>query len=202
MTDHNDETKKLSRRDALILGGGSLAGLLLGRCAQAPPVEAPAVPTTAPAVEPPAPEAEAPAPVAEPVVQEIAHLNTTPVNYVGRSLEVCEGCRLCEIACSQFHENGKFWPAASRVRIHEYHPGLEFPVLCYQCGNAPCVEACPEGAISIDPETSTMIYDPELCLRVVEGADCTECFDACPGNAITFHPESQLPISCDLCGGE
>src|SRR5690554_2439810 len=132
MTDHNEE-KKLSRRDALILGGGSLAGLLLGGCAQAPPVEAPAAD---PATLPAAPEAEAAAPAAAPVVQEIAHLNTTPVNYIGRNLTSCEGCRLCEMACSQFHEDDKIWPAASRVRVHEYYPGLEFPVLCNQCVNA------------------------------------------------------------------
>ena len=200
MTDHYDEKKQLSRRDALILGGSSLAGLILGGCSPAAPTptDAPAAPATEAVVPTDAPVEAA---AVEPVTQQVVNLNTTPVAYIGRNFEKCSGCRLCEVACSEYHES-KIWPAASRVRVHEYYPGLEFPVLCYQCGNAPCVEACPEGAISIDPETSTVVYDETKCLRVIEGADCTECHDACPGNAITFHPESQLPISCDMCGGD
>ncbi|HQE18830.1 MAG TPA: hypothetical protein PK607_10010, partial [Aggregatilineales bacterium] len=104
MSDHN-EKKQLSRRDVLILGGGSLAGLVLGGCAPAPA----ATPTEAPAAEPAVEPTDAPAaapPAAEPVVEVPVNLNTTPVAYVGRSLEHCSGCRLCEVACSQFHEDG------------------------------------------------------------------------------------------------
>ncbi len=201
MSDHNEEKKQLSRRDVLILGGGSLAGLVLGGCAPAPA----ATPTEAPAAEPAVEPTQAPAaapPAAEPVVEVPANLNTVPVAYVGRDLDKCSGCRLCEVACSQFHEDGKIWPAASRVRVHEFYPGIEFPVLCYQCGNAPCVDACPEGAISVNPETSTVVFDETKCLRTTEGSDCTECFTGCPGGAITFHPETRIPISCDLCDGD
>lgn len=198
MADQENEKKQVSRRDVLILGGGSLTSLLLAGCkpqAEAA-TEAPTEAAVEAATEAPAAATAAPAAAAEAVV------NTVPVAYVGRNFESCSGCRLCEVACSQFHEDGKIWPAAARIRVHEYYPGLEFPVLCYQCGNTPCVPACPEDAVFIDPETSTVVYDETKCIRVTEGAECTECHDACPGNAITFHPESRLPISCDMCGGE
>ncbi|HLV44382.1 MAG TPA: hypothetical protein VKY39_05465, partial [Aggregatilineales bacterium] len=141
MTDHNEEKKQLSRRDALILGGGSLAGLILGGCAQPAPAPATNPPAAPAATEAGATAAPAEAAAVEPVAQQVVNLNTTPVAYVGRTFDKCSGCRLCEITCSEFHE-GKIWPAASRVRVHEYYPGLEFPVLCYQCGNAPCADAC------------------------------------------------------------
>ena len=201
MAEQNNEKKQLSRRDVLILGGGSLTSLLLAGCRPeaAEPTQAPAQETAA--NEPvKAPTAAAPTNEAPPA--PASEVNTVPARYVGRHLESCSGCRLCEQACSQYHGDGKIWPAASRVRVHEFYPGIEFPVLCYQCGNTPCLPACPAEAISINPETSTIVFDETKCLRTTEGADCTECHDACPGNAITFHPEKRIPISCDLCDGD
>src|SRR5690606_16464864 len=154
----------LSRRDVLILGGGSLAGLVLAGCAPAPAATPPEAPAAEPAVEPTDAPAAAP-PAADPGVDVPDHLPTPPAAYVGRRRQHCSGRRLCEQACSQYHEDGKIWRAASRVRVHEFCPGIEFPVLCYQCGNAPCADACPESAISINPETSTVVFDETKCLR-------------------------------------
>jgi len=124
-----------------------------------------------------------------------------PPTWVGRNLADCTGCRHCEMACSIFHE-GVIWPGASRVRVYEFPPSIELPVLCYQCADAPCARECPASALSIDAETGTIMIDNEKCLRVAEGTDCRVCADACPGNTIRMHPVENVPMFCDLCGGD
>ena len=123
--------------------------------------------------------------------------------FVGRDFTACTGCKNCQIACSKIKE-GKIWPAAARVQVLEYLPGVEFPVLCYQCAdNAKCVEKCPAAALSVDTTKNNAIkIDTTKCLRTAKGGDCTICRDECPGTAVTFHPVSKAPLICDLCGGD
>ena len=125
----------------------------------------------------------------------------TPTTWVGRNLADCTGCRHCEIACSLYHED-VIWPGASRVRVYEFPPSIEFPVLCYQCADVPCARECPTEALSIDPETKTIVVDNESCLRISDGTDCRVCADACPGSTIRMHPAENVPMFCDLCGGD
>lgn len=126
-----------------------------------------------------------------------------PAQWVSREFTSCTGCRKCEVACSQIKESGKTWPATARVAVREYPPGIEFPVLCYQCGaGAKCVETCPVQAITLNAADSTVRYDLTKCLRTAKNGDCTVCADNCPGSAITFHPVSRAPLSCDLCNGD
>lgn len=125
-----------------------------------------------------------------------------PTTWIGRNLAACTGCRNCEIACSQKHENGAIRLAASRIQVYEVTPGLEFPVTCYQCDETRCVTACPEGALKQDPANSTIILDEKKCLRTAQKGECTKCADACPGTTIMFHPDSSAPLFCDLCGGD
>ena len=134
-----------------------------------------------------------------------AQTTSTPVPaaWIGRDFTACTGCKSCVIACSKAKE-GKIWPAAARVTVEEYNPGVEFPVLCYQCAdNAKCVEKCPAGALSVDPaKNATIVVDTNKCLRTAKNGDCTICRDECPGTAVTFHPVSKAPLICDLCGGD
>lgn len=126
-----------------------------------------------------------------------------PTLWVGRDFTACTGCKLCRIACSKEKE-GKIWPAVARVSLHEYPPGHEFPVLCYECGDGPkCVEKCPTAALSVDTKNNnTIIVDTTKCLRTAKNGDCTICRDECPGTAVTFHPVSKAPLICDLCNGD
>lgn len=125
----------------------------------------------------------------------------TPLTWVGRNLDACTGCRQCEIACSLTHEN-VIWPGASRVRVYEFPPSIEIPVLCYQCPDVPCVRECPADALSVDEETLTVAVDSSKCLRITEGTDCRVCADVCPGSTIRMHPSEDVPMFCDLCGGD
>ncbi len=115
--------------------------------------------------------------------------------WIARDLSKCCGCRKCEIACSLHHER-KIWPEASRVRVFMLVPGAEFPHLCAQCDDYPCVEACHFEALSINRKTSAVI---------VKGAKCTgcgKCIEACPGRIPHMHPAKNKIVICDLCNGE
>ncbi|NHJ21376.1 MAG: 4Fe-4S dicluster domain-containing protein [Candidatus Lokiarchaeota archaeon] len=114
--------------------------------------------------------------------------------WIKRIYEKCSGCRRCEIACSLYHE-GKIWPEASRVRVFMFVPGVEIPHLCFQCDDYPCVQACPEEALSVDDRTGAVITDKSKCTA------CGTCIDACPGRVPHLHPQHDYIVICDLCGG-
>ncbi len=127
-----------------------------------------------------------------------------PDLWIGRNIDDCTGCRLCQVACSVAKED-KIQPSIARVTVYQFYPGVEFPVLCYQCGDdAKCVEACPVEALSVDPskKLNTIAIDTSRCLRTAKGGDCTLCQDECPGTAVTYHPTTKAPLICDLCGGD
>ena len=118
---------------------------------------------------------------------------TIEINYAA-----CTGCRLCETACSLFHEN-VVWLEASRIRVEQFYPGpLDIPVLCHRCFERYCVAACPTPALAYD-ESAEIIRvnsDRSACLQ------CQACYTACPHTgAIAPHPKTNLPILCDLCDG-
>jgi Fe-S-cluster-containing hydrogenase component 2 len=110
--------------------------------------------------------------------------------------DVCSGCRACEIACVAHHD-GRFGTATARIRVHKTEPlGADTPHVCRLCGRAPCVAACPAGALYRDDVTEAVLLRSEDC------TGCAACVDACPFDVVILHPESGLPLICDLCGGE
>ncbi len=114
--------------------------------------------------------------------------------WIARDLSRCSGCRKCEIACSLHHEE-RIWPEASRVRIFMLVPGADFPHLCVQCEDYPCVEACPFKALSKSRKTGAVLVNNSKC------TGCGTCIDACPGRIPHMHPTSKKIVICDLCNG-
>lgn len=107
---------------------------------------------------------------------------------------ICTGCKACEIACSFAHEK-KFNPRLARIRVTKMEEvGIDYPITCRQCRDAPCVASCPVNALTMSNE-KTILVDEEKCIR------CGMCAEACPFGAITLHPKDGLPLICDLCGG-
>lgn len=109
---------------------------------------------------------------------------------------ICSGCRSCELACSLTHE-GVFAPELARVHIEKIEPaGVDRPLVCRQCGNAACVNACPTGALSRGVATRAVLVDKSIC------TGCALCASACAFGVIRFSPETGHPLICDLCGGD
>ncbi|MEM2003887.1 MAG: 4Fe-4S dicluster domain-containing protein [Nitrososphaerota archaeon] len=115
--------------------------------------------------------------------------------WIARDFLKCSGCRLCEIVCSLHHE-GRIWPEASRVRVFMLVPGVEYPHLCAQCHDHPCMDACPTGAITVNDETGAINVNRDMC------TGCASCVDACPGRIPHLHPTLNYALICDLCGGD
>jgi anaerobic carbon-monoxide dehydrogenase iron sulfur subunit len=108
----------------------------------------------------------------------------------------CTGCRICEQWCAWSHF-GQVTPALARLRIRKDHRQFTSQIVaCIQCEPAECMLVCPQEAIRRDPQTFGLLLDEDLCLL------CNNCVDSCPEECIQIHPESQIPLLCDLCGGD
>lgn len=114
-------------------------------------------------------------------------------------MEKCTGCRTCEVACS-LKNTGRVHPTRSRVRIIGYERRGEYhnyiPMLCQQCSDPLCMEACPTNAISRDVVTGALVVDEEACVG------CRVCNMVCPIGGISIDPVREVAYKCDLCGGD
>ncbi|MFW9830645.1 MAG: 4Fe-4S dicluster domain-containing protein [Candidatus Thorarchaeota archaeon] len=118
----------------------------------------------------------------------------------------CTGCRVCELVCSEAHENA-FQPSKARIHVLSFDVTVQdVPIVCQQCTDAPCQEACPQDAISRNNETTAVVIDRELCIQ------CGACVRACvigldlidPTQklAIRLDENKEMPLKCDLCDGD
>ena len=109
--------------------------------------------------------------------------------------ESCSGCRMCELVCAIHHfgvNNPK--KSAVRVLVTYPHPVVRMPIVCSQCKLPVCADACPVGALR---RTDGVVQlDADACVS------CMKCAEACPFGAIYAHEDLEIPIKCDLCGGE
>jgi Fe-S-cluster-containing dehydrogenase component len=66
------------------------------------------------------------------------------------------------------------------------------PMRCMHCGKAPCIEACPEDAITrrID---GIVLIDEARC------TGCKICIEACPLGAIEFDDNKNTVMKCTMC---
>ena len=98
----------------------------------------------------------------------------------------CMGCHACEVACKQEH-GLSVGPRV--VRVLEGAP-LFKPLFCHHCEDAPCAKACPEGAITKDPETGVVLVDRDKCTGCnavpgksgAEKQETSSCKVGCPAH--------------------
>lgn len=119
------------------------------------------------------------------------------------NVERCVACKTCEIACALNRSSlSRQLPDAiyeavsplSRVRVEP--TGMEggFPIQCRHCDDAPCLDACPAGALYRDPEGLVLIHD-ERCIG------CWMCLMVCPFGAPQPFRHFRKAIKCDQCKG-
>ncbi len=105
----------------------------------------------------------------------------------------CMGCRACQVACKEWNDNPAETTAClgcydnpedlspitwNRVEFYEYEQNgwvnwFFRPVRCMHCIDAPCVKACPTGAL-YKHELGFTAYDESLC------NGCGYCTQFCP----------------------
>ena len=105
----------------------------------------------------------------------------------------CNGCRLCELACSLRHVK-EFNPAVARIQVIGFDELFCLPVTCFQCESPYCMEICPAGAIT-KGEAEGVRVSKEKCVG------CKMCTLACPFGNIVFSVKEKAAIKCELCDG-
>ncbi len=80
--------------------------------------------------------------------------------------------------------------------IYDSKGNIAVPIMCQQCEEPPCEEACRIKAIRPDPGTGILTVNEEKCIG------CNICIIACPLGGFTLDPATKKPIMCDLCDGD
>ena len=127
---------------------------------------------------------------------------------------LCVACHRCELACTEFND-GKATPRLARIKITRnvmfgpsgtnpipptfgvHGNGLVVQDTCRQCPHpVPCANACPQGAIQVDPKTGARVVVKERCIG------CHLCEKACPWDMMSFDDEENKASKCFLCNGD
>jgi carbon-monoxide dehydrogenase iron sulfur subunit len=109
---------------------------------------------------------------------------------------VCVGCRACEVFCA-YHHYGENNPSRALLRVVKMdNISVDIPVVCQHCGDAPCMKACPTGAISRNSTTGAVVISQADCTQ------CRACMMACPYGVIMIDPKTGEVTKCDLCQGD
>jgi Fe-S-cluster-containing dehydrogenase component len=109
----------------------------------------------------------------------------------------CWGCKTCEVACKQEHHqpDGINYIDVTEdgpKKVDEKFDFIYRLSICKHCDAPPCMEACPEQAIS-KREDGIVVLDSEKC------TGCQACLEACPYGAITFDAAEGTAQKCNLC---
>ncbi|RVX39795.1 Fe-S-cluster-containing dehydrogenase component [Nonomuraea polychroma] len=111
-------------------------------------------------------------------------------------LNTCIGCHACSVACKAEFDVplGVFRDTVKYVEDGTYpHATRHFiPVLCNHCEDAPCLNACPTGAI-------VRLENGEV---TIDEGDCNLnrfCMAACPYGAIYVDVEKNAAQKCTFC---
>ncbi len=108
----------------------------------------------------------------------------------------CSGCYACVVACQDQNERLEDDPLFRQVsQWEENSPSVRIrsiSIACYHCGDAPCLMACPTGAIFRYAETGIVDVNRDLCVG------CHSCELVCPFAAPKFAVDGRM-AKCDLC---
>ncbi|MCM8596867.1 hydrogenase 2 operon protein HybA [Accumulibacter sp.] len=133
---------------------------------------------------------------------------------------LCIGCKACVAACKRANENPPEFSTADELWdtpldtsgktfniIKMYRNGTMatkdaeidgyafMKTSCMHCADPSCVSACPVTAMTKDPKTGVVAYDPEACVG------CRYCVVACPFGIPKYQYDSPTGKigKCELC---
>lgn len=113
----------------------------------------------------------------------------------------CLGCKSCELACAVERDSlSRHLRAAisetplprARVRVIGDDTGA-LPLQCRHCEDAPCISACPAGALTRDEESGNVYVESDKC------CGCYMCVMACPFGVIYPRRGAKSVMKCDGC---
>jgi len=102
------------------------------------------------------------------------------------------------VVCSLYHF-GECNPARSAIHVRRREAeGLAWclPLVCQQCEQPPCIDACPVAALGKETGEGILEIDQASC------TGCGECVSACPAGCIFLDAKESVALACDLCGGD
>lgn len=122
--------------------------------------------------------------------------------------ERCLSCHSCELACAVAHGDGRdmIGAIAANLPLHARNhvvsvDGVNMPMQCRQCEDAPCTFACPTNACRQ--------ADGQIQIVEQQCIGCKLCVMVCPFGAITVRSEAAVEQGactnrgvakkCDLC---
>jgi len=114
----------------------------------------------------------------------------------------CLHCLSCVLSCAAAHSTGGSLENAvnevpgPKPRLFTVHDeDRPFVLMCRQCENSPCVEACMAAAITRDSASGVVNIDNDRCVG------CWMCIMVCPFGVIGRDGERRLSLKCDRCPG-
>ena len=101
----------------------------------------------------------------------------------------CVGCDACTIACKTENATppGIYYAPVYRKEVGKFPQAkvMFLPTLCMHCVDAPCMKACPTGAISKREKDGIVLVDQDKC------CGSKACIAACPYGALNFYEEEK-----------
>lgn len=108
----------------------------------------------------------------------------------------CFGCHACEVSCKSENDVplGHFIRQTFYKDVGEYPKvaRMFLPMSCQHCEDAPCIKACPCGALHKEAG-GTVAVDYNVCSG--HGA----CVEVCPYGAIYLDPVAKQAVKCHNC---
>ena len=132
---------------------------------------------------------------------------------------LCIGCKACEVACKEWNNlpadhigltghsydntgalSANTWRHVNFIEqaVRDDNQGafqsgwLMMSDVCKHCHNAPCLEACPTGAL-FRTEFDTVVVQQDIC------NGCGYCVPACPFGVVDLSPLDGKAHKCTLC---
>ena len=108
----------------------------------------------------------------------------------------CFGCHACEVSCKSENDVplGKFIRQTVYKDVGEYPKVARvfLPMACQHCEDAPCIKACPCGALHKEVG-GTVAVNYNVC------SGHGTCAEVCPYGAIYLDPVAKQAVKCHNC---